>query len=73
MFVIEYVLDDIARKLGQIRSTCGARTLRHTERNVTPGMTVEDNVAPAIVDQLAVSSRYRERRAAIRAWNAISR
>ena len=35
-------------------------------------MTVEDNVAPQIIDELAASARYRERRAAIAAWNRAS-
>jgi len=44
-----------------------------TERNVTPfGMTLEDNIAPALVEALVATSRYRERRAAIRAWNRTS-
>jgi xanthine dehydrogenase large subunit len=35
-------------------------------------MTVEDNIAPALVGRLVETSRYRERRAAIRAWNRTS-
>ena len=38
------------------------------ERNVTPfGMTVEDNIAPALVERLERTSRYRERREALAA------
>ena len=46
MMVIEHVIDDIARTLGSIRSTCAACNFYGiTERNVTPyGQTVEDNV-----------------------------
>jgi xanthine dehydrogenase large subunit len=71
MFPIEHVIDEIARALGRdpldVRrvNLYGADT-----RNVTPfGMAVEDNIAPAIIDRLAASSRYRERRAAIAEWN----
>jgi len=35
-------------------------------------MTVEDNIAPALVERLAATARYRERRRAIRAWNRAS-
>jgi xanthine dehydrogenase large subunit len=41
-----------------------------TDRNVTPyQMTVEDNIAPEIIDQLAASSNYLKRREAIRKFN----
>jgi xanthine dehydrogenase large subunit len=71
MFAIEAVLDDIARTLGRdpldVRK---ANLYGTTERNVTPfGMIVEDNIAPQLIDQLERDSRYRERRAAIAAWN----
>ena len=71
MFAIEHVLDEIARSLGRdpldVRKTNFYGT---AERNVTPfGMTVEDNIAPAIVERLERTSRYRERRAALAAWN----
>ena len=43
------------------------------ERNVTPfGMTVEDNIAPALVERLERTSRYRERREALAGWNRLS-
>ena len=43
------------------------------ERNVTPfGMTIEDNIAPALIDRLERTSRYRERRKEIAAWNRSS-
>ena len=71
MFPIEHVLDEVARALGRdpldVRR---ANLYGTTTRNVTPyGMTVEDNVAPQIIDELAATSRYRERRRAIAEWN----
>ncbi|GAA5164794.1 xanthine dehydrogenase molybdopterin binding subunit [Viridibacterium curvum] len=43
------------------------------ERNTTPyGAKVEDNVAPALIDELARTSDYAARRAAIAAFNASS-
>ena len=74
MFPVEHVLDEVARALGRdpldVRR---ANLYGTTARNVTPyGMTVEDNVAPELIDELAASSRYRERRAAIAAWNRAS-
>ncbi|AKJ28029.1 xanthine dehydrogenase molybdopterin binding subunit [Caldimonas brevitalea] len=72
MIAIETVLDDIARHLGldplQVRERNfygdGARAVTHY------GMTVEDNIAPELVAQLAADCRWRERREQIAAWNA---
>jgi len=74
MFPIEHVLDEVARALGRDPLDVRRANLYGTAtNNVTPyGMTVEDNVAPQIVDELAASSRYRERRAAIAEWNRAS-
>ncbi|HEY8242474.1 MAG TPA: xanthine dehydrogenase molybdopterin binding subunit [Casimicrobiaceae bacterium] len=74
MFAIEAVIDEVARATGRdpldVRK---ANLYGTTERNVTPfGMTIEDNIAPALIDRLEQSSRYRERRAEIAAWNATS-
>ena len=75
MFAIEQVIDEIARALGRdpldVRK---ANLYGIDERNVTPyGMTVEDNIAPALIARLERTSRYRERRAArSRAWNRAS-
>ncbi len=74
MFAIEAVIEAIAAHLGldplDVRR---ANFYGTTDRNVTPfGMTVEDNIAPALVEALVATSRYRERRAAIRAWNRTS-
>lgn len=72
---IEYVIDDIARRLG--KDPLDVRKLNfygRTERNVTPyRMVVEDNVVHELVDQLEASSKYRERRKQIDRFNAQSR
>ncbi|MEC5385727.1 xanthine dehydrogenase molybdopterin binding subunit [Uliginosibacterium sp. H3] len=77
MFAIEYILDDIARHLG--RDALDIRRLNlygdsaGDERVMTPyGAKVEDNVAPAMIEELAASSDYAARRAAITAFNASS-
>ena len=72
MLVIEQILDDIARTLG-LDPLCVRRRNFYgtTERNETPyGQRVEDNVIPALVDELAASSAYAQRRAEIAEWNA---
>ncbi|MEO5701831.1 MAG: xanthine dehydrogenase molybdopterin binding subunit [Casimicrobiaceae bacterium] len=71
---IEYVIDNIARTLGrdplEVRK---ANFYGTTERNVTPyGMKVEDNIIHELVDELETDSGYRQRREAVRAWNATS-
>ncbi|MDI3383577.1 xanthine dehydrogenase molybdopterin binding subunit [Xenophilus aerolatus] len=69
---VEYILDSVARALG--RDALAVRRANFygtTERNVTPyGQTVSDNVIHELVDQLADSSGYEARRAAIEAFNA---
>jgi xanthine dehydrogenase large subunit len=74
MFAIELVLDEVARALGRDPLDVRKANLYGTrERNVTPyGMTVEDNIAPALIERLERTSRYRERRAALAAWNRAS-
>ena len=74
MFAIEAVIEAVAAHLGlDSLDVRRANFYGTTDRNVTPfGMTVEDNIAPALVEALAATSRYRERRAAIRAWNRTS-
>jgi xanthine dehydrogenase large subunit len=72
MMGIECVIDDIARHLGidplQVRQRNFYGT---TDRNITPyHMTVEDNIAPELVGELAVSAEYYKRRAEIAAFNA---
>ncbi|MFO1325362.1 MAG: xanthine dehydrogenase molybdopterin binding subunit [Burkholderiales bacterium] len=71
MFPIEHVIDEVARALGRDPLDVRVANLYGTTaRNVTPyGMTIDDNIAPDIIAKLEVSSRYRERRAAIADWN----
>ncbi|WP_374327997.1 xanthine dehydrogenase molybdopterin binding subunit [Azonexus sp.] len=74
MFVIENVLDDIARHLGRDPLAIRRANFYDVEpgaRSSTPyGMTVEDNVAPALVAELERDCAYAARRAAIAAFNA---
>jgi xanthine dehydrogenase large subunit len=74
---IEYIIDDIARKLG--KDPLDVRKLnfygRNDEegRNVTQyGQKIEDNVIHELVAELEQSSGYKARREAIRAFNAAS-
>jgi xanthine dehydrogenase large subunit len=74
MFPIELVIDEIARALGldplDVRQ---ANFYGTASNNVAPyGMVIEDNVAPELVAQLETTSRYRERRQEIAAWNRAS-
>jgi xanthine dehydrogenase large subunit len=74
MMAIERVMDAVAHALGadplEVRRI---NLYGGPGRDVTPYfMTVEDNVAPAIIDQLAVKSNYAARRDAIAAFNATS-
>jgi xanthine dehydrogenase large subunit len=73
MLVIEAMLDDIARTLK--KDALDVRRVNlygTTQRNVTHyGQTVEGNRLPAILDELEVSSDYRQRRIAIDRWNAV--
>ena len=72
---IEYVIDDIARRLGHDPLDVRKRNFYgRDERNVTPyEMVVEDNVIHELVDQLEASSEYRRRREEIRRFNAGSK
>ncbi len=72
MLAIETILGEIARHLKLDPLDVRLANLYGTqERNVTPyGMTVEDNILAPLIGQLASSAHYRERRAAIQAWNA---
>jgi xanthine dehydrogenase large subunit len=71
---IEYVIDEIARKLG--RDPLDIRRINFygdETRNVTPyGQVVTDNVIGVLVDELEASSDYRARRAALAAFNRAS-
>ncbi|MDR7334810.1 xanthine dehydrogenase molybdopterin binding subunit [Roseateles asaccharophilus] len=70
----EVIQDSIARHLG--RDPLDVRRANFygtTERNVTPyGQTVTDNVIRELVDELATTADYSERRAQIAAFNAAS-
>jgi xanthine dehydrogenase large subunit len=74
MMVIENVIDAVARNLGM--DPVDARRANFygtTDRNVTHyGQVVEDNVIHNIFDRLEDSSHYRERRKALKEWNAAS-
>jgi xanthine dehydrogenase large subunit len=74
MIVMEAILSDIARALGKdpldVRK---ANLYGTTERNVTHyQMPVDDNILDPLIARLEQTSHYRERRAAIAAWNAHS-
>ena len=72
---IEAVMDAIARHLKLDPLAVRRRNFYgKTDRNVTPyHMTVEDNVTPEIVAELARTSEYGKRRREIVAFNAKSR
>ena len=72
MVVIEQVVDSIARVLGMDPLAVRRRNFYGThDRNVTHyGQVVEDNLVHLIVDRLAESADYRERRKRIAEWNA---
>ncbi|MCP4432082.1 MAG: xanthine dehydrogenase molybdopterin binding subunit [Gammaproteobacteria bacterium] len=71
---IEYLIDNIARKLG--KDALEVRKLNYygaNERNVTPyGQIVVDNVMPELSAQLELSSDYKKRRKATRLFNQSS-
>jgi xanthine dehydrogenase large subunit len=74
MFMIETVIDDIARHLGLDPLAVRQANFYDVEANGRDtthyGMPVEDNVAPALVAELADTCDYAARRAAIAAFNA---
>jgi xanthine dehydrogenase large subunit len=71
---IEFILDSVARRLG--KDPLDVRRANYygiESRNVTPyQQTVEDNVLEPLTARLVETSRYRERRAEISAFNATS-
>ncbi len=75
MFAIEYVIDDIARALGKDPLEVRRRNFYgKSDRNVTHyDQPVDDNIIDDIFDRLVANSDYRERRAAIRQFNANSK
>jgi xanthine dehydrogenase large subunit len=73
MMAIESVLDEIARALGRDPVEVRRANFYGAGRDLTPyDMRVEDFVADRLFDELAASSDYAARRAAIREWNAAS-
>ena len=74
VIVIERILSDIARTLDLDPLDVRLRNLYGiTERNVTHyQMKVEDNILDPLINTLALTSGYRERRAQIEAFNAQS-
>ena len=75
MFAIEYVIDDIARKLG--KDPLHVRRVNfygQGERNVTHyQQVVEDNIIDDLFEQLLASSDYEKRRTEIRRYNEASK
>ena len=71
VIVIEAILGDIARALGLDPFDVRMRNLYGKEdRNVTHyRMTLEDNILHPLLSRLEQTSQYRQRRAAIAAWN----
>ena len=74
VIAIEAILGDVARHLGLDPLDVRMRNLYGVEdRNVTHyRMKVEDNILQPLLAKLEQTSRYRQRRAAITAWNATS-
>ncbi|WP_066797617.1 xanthine dehydrogenase molybdopterin binding subunit [Sphingomonas soli] len=71
MLAIERVMDAIAAHLGRDPLEVRRANLYGPGRDLTPyRMTVADNVAPAIIADLAARTGYAERRAAVDAFNA---
>jgi len=72
MVVIEQIVDSIARSLGLDPLVVRRRNFYGVgQRNLTPyGQEVEDNLTHLIVDRLAQTSHYHERRQRIAEWNA---
>ncbi len=74
MMAIERVMDAIAAHLGLDPLAVRRANLYGPGRDVTPyHMTVEDNVAPEIIAELAETSGYAARREAVAAFNASHR
>jgi xanthine dehydrogenase large subunit len=71
MIVIEAIMGDVARHLGLDALDVRRRNFYGTiDRNVTPyQMTVTDNIIESLTAQLAMTSRYLERKAEISQWN----
>jgi len=73
MLAIEHVIEAVAAKLGRDPLDVRCINLYGEGRDVTPyGMTVADNIAPALIARLRADARYDDRVRAIDAFNAES-
>lgn len=73
MMVIEQVMDDIARHVGQDPLDIRKRNLYRPGRDTTQyGQTIEQHTLPELINTLEASSDYRKRRQAISEFNAKS-
>ncbi|MGI9220025.1 MAG: xanthine dehydrogenase molybdopterin binding subunit [Woeseiaceae bacterium] len=72
MHAIEYVIEDIARKLGKDPLEIRRKNFYgKDERNVTPyHQVVEDNIIAEVFDQLEASADYSARRESVQDFNA---
>ncbi len=72
MFAIEYVIEDIARRLGKDPLQVRRRNFYGKDvRNITQyQQVVEDNIIDEVFDELVASSDYEQRRKEIRTFNA---
>jgi xanthine dehydrogenase large subunit len=71
MLAIERVMDAVAACCGLDPLLVRQRNLYAEGRDITPyGMQVSDNIAPALIAELAASSHYADRVAAVQAFNA---
>jgi len=71
MIAIERVMDAIAAHLDRDPLSVRRANLYGPGRDITPYcMTVEDNVAPELIDELALRASYDARRAAVADFNA---
>jgi xanthine dehydrogenase large subunit len=71
LLAIEHVIDEVARRLGLEPLAVRRANFYGPGRDTAPyDMKVEDFVADQLCDELAESSEYAARRAAIREWNA---
>ncbi len=71
-FGIEYIIDNVARSVGMDSLDVRLNNLYgKTDNNRTPyGQTVEDNILPELLAELAETSEYRRRREAVREFNS---
>ena len=71
MLAIERVCDHVAARLGLDPLAVRQRNLYGPGRDVTPyGMTLEDNIAPQLIERLRETSRYEARQRQVAEFNA---